>query len=47
MRRTAAGPEGPFDSNADSNADEPWRTLANHCELLTTAINFKINAGEP
>ena len=36
-----------FDSNADSNANELWRTLANHCELLTTAINFKMNAGEP
>ncbi len=36
-----------FDSNADSNADELWRTLANHCELLTTAVNFKMNVGEP
>jgi len=36
-----------FDSNADSNADELWRTLANDYELLTTAVNFKMNAGEP
>jgi len=36
-----------FDSNADSNADELWRTLANDCELLTPAVNFEMNAGEP
>jgi hypothetical protein len=35
-----------FDSNADSNADELWRTLANDYELLTPAVNFKMNAGE-
>jgi hypothetical protein len=40
-------PGGPFDSNADSNADELWRTLANDYELLTTAVNFEMNAGEP
>jgi hypothetical protein len=47
MRRTAAGPGVRFDSNADSNADELWRTLANDYELLTTAVNFEMNAGEP
>ena len=47
MRRTAAGIGVRFDSNADSNADELWRTLANDYDLLTTAVNFKMNAGEP
>jgi len=31
----------------DSNADELWRTLANDYELLTTAVNFEMSAGEP
>jgi hypothetical protein len=36
-----------FDSNAHSNADELWRTLAKDYELLTTGDNFEMNVGEP
>lgn len=39
-----------FDSNPDSNAGEPWRTLANPRERrrpLIPALNFKMNSGEP
>src|SRR6266853_984723 len=36
-----------FDSNADSNADELWRTMANGGELLTPSLNYRMNAGEP
>jgi len=39
--------ESKFDSNADSNASELWRTLANDHELLTPAVTFTMNAGEP
>src|SRR2546428_10366444 len=46
MRR-APGPGVRFDSNADSNTGELWRALAKHCELLTAALNFKMNFGEP
>ena len=35
------------DRSFDSNARELWRTLANHCELLTPAVIFKMNVGEP
>ncbi len=38
---------GLFDSNADSNAGELWRTPANNGELSTPAVDFKTNAGEP
>jgi hypothetical protein len=31
----------------DSNAGEPWRTLANAGELLTLTLNYKMNFGEP
>jgi hypothetical protein len=47
MRRTATSPGVRFDSNADSNADELCRTPADDYELLTTAVNFEVNAGEP
>jgi len=30
-----------------ANFGERWRTLANDYELLTPAVNFKMNAGEP
>ena len=35
-----------FDSNADSNAGELWRTLANGGELLTAPVTYRMNAGE-
>jgi hypothetical protein len=31
-----------FDSNADSNAGELWRTSANDGELLTLTLNYKM-----
>jgi hypothetical protein len=39
-------PAASFDSNPDSNAGEPWRTLANAGELLTLTLNYKMNFGE-
>jgi hypothetical protein len=47
INRRASADDRGFDSNADSTARELWRTLANHGELLTPAVSFKMNAGKP
>jgi len=36
-----------FDSNADSNAGELWRTLANGGELLTAPVTYRMNPSKP
>src|SRR5207253_5301221 len=38
---------GTVASNADSNAVELWRTLANDRKLLIPPLNYQMNADEP